>query len=926
MTDCYNGGAVSASYAGGIIGDSAKGAHVTGCVNAGEITSKKTAAGGIMNHHEDTGCLAANMKINNCVNTGYIHGTGSVGGIVGFFASTYVAKQTTKTITLADGKTKLTISTAATGLTDQFIYFTACINAGKVEGASSTGGIIGNIKNYKEEATKKDTDGTIYVIYKPAVPTGNIVLNSCVQVGEVICTGTSSYVGGLIGYTWGYSGKFGIDVTNCIVAGTVTTTGALCGAICGYMNSNTATIKNNVIATTLTAATATHLYYGTDGAAITAKDNIADNAVKPGSAMYDAQTGKGATTYALGTMSTDTLAMNDFAIDSTVTKNLLLVAGILPDADGNFGVAVNALFPAESTVNQVAVYNAEGTLVATVTSLSEVGKYLTEGATVKLLADYYAAQPGYVVSNGVSYTIDGNGFAIYAANVGKYMLGLMGSGSVTLNNFVMYAQANAVYFGVSRRAKALNLNVNDAKIYASGTNEKGYSRYTTGGTVLQCNENLGAIEITSNTVFKNAAGVQSIINRGRVNIHGGTYTTRSGAIEIWNKDVVVNVYNGTFTSNGKIDALITAGNGIVNILGGTFENDGMCVARVLGGKTKNEANADNTITTETNATLNISGGVFVATPGNDAAHCAVIRCGGGSTYGTVNISGGTFINQKAKSEHVIFKNNTCASLSITGGKFLASADQKYFMNTNGNANITTASGYTPSCSHGDVATNAYSGKTTYAGATYKVWTLFGATDDACAVEMAEGAQVRMTAGSTGLRFISTITADKIAAAKALAGEGGKVSYGTVIAPMDFVVCASAFTMEALDAAEALNGFAVKYLDIHANVGLIENEDGSLDIRAAITNIKAENLTRAFAAVAYVRVETAEGAVTYLYGAFDGVNNVRAIRQVAEAALADTREVKDDVYKYEVLSEDGETVLCYSKYSAYARDVMKTFVE
>lgn len=839
--NCYNNGEVKGSFAAGIIGDSAKGAAMTACVNTANITSVGNAAGGIANHHSDSGCLV--FKFYNCINTGDISGKTNVGGISG------------ETNQIKDNNTPT---------------FSYCINTGAV-------------------------------------------------------SGTNANVGGIVGYHWA-SNKVPVDIQNCIVAGTVTTTGDRAGALVGYANTNVVTIKNNVIATTVKANKTTHLYYQTNASDLAASSSIANNVVKPGSAMYDTQKGNGATTVELGKNSTGTVEINDFAMDRTVTKNLLATAGITPVADGKLGSVFAQLLNAENeSANKVAVYSATNELIATLDSLSQVSGYLTDGATVKLLSDYYAATPESINSNGVSYTFDGNGYNFYAVNTGRYMLVFNGSGTVAVNNLAVYAQGAGVRVGMSRRTAELKVTFNNAKIYTGTANENGYVRNTS-AIALFCTSAFATVELKGEkTTLKNVAGNLMQQDKGVLNIEDGTYTSRNDVLSTWGDAAVANIYGGTFTGNGKGDSLVCAGSGIINIFDGRFTSDGMCVARTLGGKTKNENGSDNTVTQETTATLNIFGGVLIATPGNNAVHTAVVRCGGGTTYGKVNISGGTFVNQKATSAQVIFKNNTCASLNITGGKFLASADQQYFMNTNGCADI-TVNGYRPTDSHGDVAVGTYSPTYTFEGTTYKIWTLFGATDSKYAMTTETGAQVRMTEGSTGLRFISTISAEKIAAAKALAGEKGSVSFGTVIAPMDYVVCADAFTMEALNAASALKNIDAdkRYVDIPAENGLFEDEDGNVEIRAALTNIKTANLTRAFAAVSYVKVVDADGVTTYYYGEFDGANNVRAIRQVAEAALADTKAEQGGEYIYAITGEDGTTV--YSRYSESARNILKSFVE
>lgn len=918
FVNCTNNGEITSTvlHAGGILGQIhtplSANPMISGCVNTGKITSTPTSgtcgAGGICGYNGN-----AMLYIQNCYNSGEVSGSYAA-GIHGDSAKGVVITACVNTGTITStGSCAGGIANHHTDNNATHMEFVQCVNAGKITGKNSLGGITGCISNLSFSAA----------------------YSYCINVGEI--SGTGVNVGALNGYTWGNSSSTGIDVQNCIAAGTVTTTGARAGVICGYMNSNKATIKNNVLASPVTATgtvaatstekAGTHLYYDSNGSAITAKANIASNLVVPGIAMFDAQKGNGATQYALGTNSTGTVAANDFAIDEDL-GNVLLAAGIIPTSvDGAYHNAFRSIFGGadSNATNQVAVCKGDTQVV--VSTLTEASKYLTDGATVKLLANYYAGVAENIYSDGISYTFDGNGFNLYAANAGRYLINFSGSGEVNMVNLKVYAQAQAVRVGLNRCADALKVTFNNAKIYAGSASENGYIRRNASGLSLLAQDSKAMINIRGDeTEFKNGNALLMNIQNALTNIEGGTYATHGIALETRAKNSVVNINGGTFYTDFTGDnALITVCDGTININDGKFTGPGMCVVRVLGGKTAKEFGLDNTISTATNAQLNIHGGEFVLNDGYNKEYSAVVRCGGGSTYGSVVITGGTFVDkQTAGNGSVINKNNTCASLTITGGKFLASENQKYFVMTSGCANVKLADGYQPTDSHTNRATSAYSGTCTYEGNTYKVWTLYGATNSDYAMTTESGAQVRMVAGSTGLRFISTITAEKIAAAKTKAGANGSVTYGTVIAPLDYVLRADAFTMEALDAKLTDVAAGKRYVDIEAKDGLIEDEDGNVEIRAALTNIKTGNLTRAFAAVSYVKVVDGNGTTTYYYSAFDAVENVRAIRQVAEAALADTKETAEGAYTNAILDGEGN-VVAYSRYNDAQRAVLKTFV-
>ena len=88
--NCWNGADIYAGgYSGGIVGTVRDGGEslIKGCYNVGSIYGKSTALGGIAGHLDTTRSqsgTATEVTIEDCYNTGYISGTNSIGGIVGF--------------------------------------------------------------------------------------------------------------------------------------------------------------------------------------------------------------------------------------------------------------------------------------------------------------------------------------------------------------------------------------------------------------------------------------------------------------------------------------------------------------------------------------------------------------------------------------------------------------------------------------------------------------------------------------------------------------------------------------------------------------------------------------------------------------------------------------------------------------------------
>ncbi|MBR6727862.1 MAG: hypothetical protein IKM08_06685, partial [Clostridia bacterium] len=178
-----------------------------------------------------------------------------------------------------------------------------------------------------------------------------------------------------------------------------------------------------------------------------------------------------------------------------------------------------------------------------------------------------------------------------------------------------------------------------------------------------------------------------------------------------------------------------------------------------------------------------------------------------------------------------------------------------------------------------------------------------------------GAQIRLIGDNMGIRFVSRIDAATVA--KYAAMEGVTVTYGTLVAPLDYIIEAGGvFT------AEALKEIGLEGVEIAATEkGTVVNADGSLTIRAALTNIKAENRDRVMAAIAYVSVVDENGNETRAYGAFNTSDNARSLAEIAEKSLNDVKELYGAYgaarYIYESVVHEG----MYSRYTVDQQKAM-----
>ena len=176
-----------------------------------------------------------------------------------------------------------------------------------------------------------------------------------------------------------------------------------------------------------------------------------------------------------------------------------------------------------------------------------------------------------------------------------------------------------------------------------------------------------------------------------------------------------------------------------------------------------------------------------------------------------------------------------------------------------------------------------------------------------------GASVRLN-HPTGIRFTGSVNKAYLDALKAQYG-ADNVTIGMLITPTDYLVDNGlAFTKEALDACDAIDG--AKYLEIDAQTVL--DEGAYYKVNCAMVKVLEANYNRSFSARLYVKVN---GEIVE-YAKYNLKNNSRSIAEVSEAAYYDVKSTADSVYKYATTLSVGTTV--YSPYQN--RDVLKNFFE
>ena len=189
----------------------------------------------------------------------------------------------------------------------------------------------------------------------------------------------------------------------------------------------------------------------------------------------------------------------------------------------------------------------------------------------------------------------------------------------------------------------------------------------------------------------------------------------------------------------------------------------------------------------------------------------------------------------------------------------------------------------------------------------------------------DGASIRTTAGSNGIRFTSTVNTESLETAKT-DGLITAYSFGTIIARNDKRGENNYFTVASFNADDVA--------DIKAEDGITENENGYM-FNSAVTGFTTEFKSIEFAARSYVEITLANGNMVRIYSDFDAEKNVRSMEYVANKALNDVTDAADEdepfPHKYKVTFKNSNTDgtafeemagTFYSRYTAAQCEILK----
>ena len=176
-----------------------------------------------------------------------------------------------------------------------------------------------------------------------------------------------------------------------------------------------------------------------------------------------------------------------------------------------------------------------------------------------------------------------------------------------------------------------------------------------------------------------------------------------------------------------------------------------------------------------------------------------------------------------------------------------------------------------------------------------------------------GASIRIDE-PTGIRFTGLVSKSYV---EKLESEGKTVTMGMLITPTNYLEGIE-FTKAALD---GKTFDTPAYLEIDAAEETVKEDGDYYVIKCVIAKIKEANYDREFSAILYVKVD---GEIV-AYSDYNEVFNSRSVAEVAEAAYCDLKDAKDDTYKYEVKTFEGEAeVTKYSPYDTNQREVLYGF--
>ena len=186
-------------------------------------------------------------------------------------------------------------------------------------------------------------------------------------------------------------------------------------------------------------------------------------------------------------------------------------------------------------------------------------------------------------------------------------------------------------------------------------------------------------------------------------------------------------------------------------------------------------------------------------------------------------------------------------------------------------------------------------------------------------QMQPGAAVRGYL-PTGLRWTTELDAAALASLESNFGADA-VSFGTLIAPADYVAAAGAFTKEALEVLGAEHDLPVSYVDVpYLSENWFAETGTQVCFTGALANMLEVNYARPYGAVGYLTVRLTDDFSVTVYAEYDP-DNARTIEEVAWAAYTDRSATQTEEYAHPVPADSEYAVGDADTYSPYAPEML-----
>ncbi|MBE6603452.1 MAG: hypothetical protein E7636_03845 [Ruminococcaceae bacterium] len=263
------------------------------------------------------------------------------------------------------------------------------------------------------------------------------------------------------------------------------------------------------------------------------------------------------------------------------------------------------------------------------------------------------------------------------------------------------------------------------------------------------------------------------------------------------------------------------------------------------------------------------------------------------------LSGGVFIDRRATSSQMIDATVSNSKVVIGNAVFLSRYVKNYIVDIN---NENSKSGEDIPFAKNTVVVQ-YNGSNYYCYKPYQ-----GNGNTTYSPVMVEGASVALVDDRPGLLFFSTIPSSVVTA---LAQKS--YTFGTLIAPADYVAAAGSFTHSKLKTWGEAAGVSPYYMDIPAQNSIVPQQDGSIDFNGGLIHLNS--CERAYAAVAYVCVDG-----TYYYSTYKVTENARTMAEISKTSYTDSSLVRNEEYIFESKYHIG----AYSKYSGAKQELLRQY--